>query len=138
MIENLEFNEDGIGEGTFLSSFFANEQDDRLWIYIQNKELSDYAEKCIEHFNSMNDDMIDIICKGIAESAKQDDFEEEIENIRDILEYCWFTSLIVGTPKSNEIEYMVEGEGEWGDCIGFIIRGDNVLYVGNDIYSEEI
>ena len=37
----------------------------------------------------------------------------------------------------DEIAYAVEGEGEWGENIGFVIKNDSVVYVGAD-YLEHM
>lgn len=34
--------------------------------------------------------------------------------------------------KDDEIAYAVEGEGEWGESIGFYINNGSVVYVGTD------
>ena len=140
MINNLFFDHDGIGEGTFLSNVFLNDGSNELIVYIENDSAVKYAEQCIEHFNSMQDEMIDYICNGILKCAKQDGLDEEIEleSTRDILKYCWFVALYIDVPTSDKVTYRVEGEGDWGECIGFIIKENEVAYIGNDIFSEEV
>lgn len=137
MIENLQSIAPGneIVEGVFQSKIFQNELDDRLCIYLRNASVFDYAERCIAHFNSMSDELIDQICKNLIKSSENDSPDEEyelpeLENVRDILKYCWFTSLTVDIPQTDEVAYTVEGEGEWGECVGFIIRNGKLLYVG--------
>lgn len=136
MIENLQpiAPDMDIMEGTFESAFFQNESDGKLYIYLRNASLVDYAETCIAHFNSMSDALIDQICKNLIKSCENDSEEDyalpELKNVRDILKFCWFTSLTVDIPQRNEIAYTVEGEGEWGECVGFIIRNGKLLYVG--------
>lgn len=139
MIENLKPFAPGekIMEGTFISRIFKNDGDDRLFVLLDNDTIKEYAEKCIEHFNNMPDEMIDLICSGIIKCAEvgglEEDFElPELENVRDILKYCWFTSLSVSIPEGDEIAYAVEGEGEWGESIDILVRGNKVLYVGYD------
>ena len=34
--------------------------------------------------------------------------------------------------KDDEIAYAVEGEGEWGESIGFYINNGSVVYAGTD------
>ena len=34
--------------------------------------------------------------------------------------------------EDDEIAYAVEGEGEWGENIGFYIQNNRVVYVGPD------
>ena len=42
-------------------------------------------------------------------------------------------TLYVGMGSSDdEIAYAVEGEGEWGENIGFVITNKSVVYVGAD------
>ncbi|MDE5770035.1 MAG: hypothetical protein K2I06_00185 [Ruminococcus sp.] len=125
-----------IMEGTFTSKFFKNEYSYKLSVYMENSSLIEYAEKCIEHFNSLSDDMIDEICHGLIESCHLSDVDfelPELENIRDILDYCWFTSLV--TIEDDGIYYLVEGEGDWGEEVGFVIHNDNVNYVGYDYFN---
>ena len=139
MIENLSLFAPGeeIMEGTFISRIFKDGDDDRLLVYFDSINIKDYAEKCIEHFNNMSDEMVDLICSGIIKCAEvgglDEDFElPEIENVRDILKYCWFTSLFIDIPKGDEVTYTVSGEGEWGEGIDVVVRGNKVLYVGYD------
>lgn len=139
MIENLEYYapDDKTMEGTFISRIFKNDGDDRLSILLEDDTIKDYAEKCVEHFNNMSDEMIDTICKGIIKCAEAGGLNEEFElpelkTIRDILKYCWFTNLAIFIPEGDEIAYTVEGEGEWEEGIDIAIRGNKVLYVGYD------
>lgn len=131
----------GIAGGSFKSKIFKNENNDELSVCLRNLSLADYAEKCIEHFNSMTDDMIDEICHGLIESCHLSDYEEfelpELKNVRDILEYCWFTSMAVDVPKDDKISYVIEGEGDWGEVVGFVIKDGNLAYVGTD-YEESL
>ncbi len=136
MIENLKYDE-GIIEGTFKSTIFKNDDSDELFAEINDESAVDYAQECVEHFNSMSDSMVDEICRYIIKSCENgglsEDFElPELENVRDILKYCWFTTMYIDVPDGDEIAYIVEGEGEWGECIGFVIRGNRVLYIGSD------
>lgn len=139
LIKNLEkiaTNEE-ILEGTFTSKFFKNDDSYEFLVYMENSSLTDYAEKCINHFNSMPDSMIDEICLGLIKSCHLSDAEDfelpELENVRDILNYCWFTSLV--TIEDDGIYYLVEGEGDWGEAVGFVIHNDNVNYVGDDYFN---
>ncbi len=119
-------------EGTFTSKFFKNDEGNELVVCLRNGDILDYAEKCVEHFNSLPDDVIDKICDGIIESCEE---EYELENVRDILEYCWFYDLTVDVPENDSISYVVGGEGEWGEVVGFAIKDGNLAYVGVD-YEE--
>lgn len=139
LIKNLEkiSPDEEIMEGDFKSFIFKGEDDNNEFsIYIRNSSLVDYAEKCIEHFNSLPDDMIDEICHGLIESCHLSDDEDfelpELENVRDILEYCWFGSMTVDVPEDDEISYIIEGEGDWGEAVGFVIKNSTLAYVGDD------
>lgn len=138
MIENLQkiVPDEEILEGTFTSSFFSNDGEKELVVCIRNGGIIDYAEKCIEHFNSLTDDVIDEICHGLIESCHLSDDEDfelpELENVRDILDYCWFTSITVDVPEDDGISYVVEGEGDWGEAVGFAIKDGSLVYVGDD------
>lgn len=137
LIKNLSANlpDGSILEGTFTSRIFRNENSAEMLIYFNSL---DYAEDCIEHFNSLSDDVIDEICHGLIESChlSDEDFElPELENVRDILEYCWFTSMTVDVPEDDGISYVIEGEGDWGEVVGFVIKNGILAYVGVD-YEE--
>lgn len=119
-------------EGTFTSEFFSSDEGNELAVNLRNGDILDYAEKCVEHFNSLPDDVIDKICEGIIESCEE---EYELENVRDILEYCWFYDLTVDVPENDGISYVVGGEGEWGEVVGFVIKDGTLAYVGVD-YEE--
>lgn len=135
LIKNLSANlpDGSILEGTFTSRIFRNENSAEMLIYFNSL---DYAEDCIEHFNSMTDDIIDEICQRIIKSLKLigADFElSEFENVRDILNYCWFTSMTVDVTEDDGISYVIEGEGDWGEVVGFVIKNGSLAYVGADI-----
>ncbi|MCM1131867.1 MAG: hypothetical protein NC340_00185 [Ruminococcus flavefaciens] len=131
LIKNLEkiAPDEEILEGTFTSAFFSNDEGNELVVCLRNGDIIDYAEKCIEHFNSLSDDIIDEICEGIIESCEE---EYDLENARDILEYCWFTSMAVDVPEDDGISYVIEGEGDWGEVVGFVIKNGALAYVGID------
>lgn len=141
IIKNLELiaPDEEILEGTFTSNFFCNEDGNEMSVCIKNGEIIDYAEKCIEHFNSLSDDVIDEICHRLIESChlSDEDFElPELEDVRDILDYCWFNSMTVDVPEDDGISYLIEGEGEWGEVVGFVIKNGSLAYVGVDYYEE--
>lgn len=108
---------------------------------MQSPDLSECAEKCVAAFQNLTESNINEICKGIINCAKEggidNDFElPELENAIDILNYCWFTTLYVNMlNKDDEIAYVVEGEGEWGDDIGFAIENNKIIYVGTDYFD---
>lgn len=140
LIKNLEkiAPDEEILEGTFTSKVFLNDNTDELVVCLRNGDIIDYAEKCVEHFNSLSDDVIDEICHGLIESCHLSDEEfelPELENVRDILEYCWFCDMTVDVPESDSISYTVGGEGEWGEVVGFVIKDGVLAYVGID-YEE--
>ena len=134
--------EDGVCEGSFKSSFFRNEENgNELSIYAQNPNLTECAEKCVESFNNLTESEINEICNGIISCAKEGGINEEFElpsldNALDILNYCWFTALYVNMlHKKDEIAYVVEGEGDWGEVIGFAVKNNKVIYVGIDYFD---
>lgn len=139
IIKNIIVVDDnGTLEGTFTSEIFPNDETQEMTIYIRNKSLMNYAKKCINHFNSMPDSMIDEICRRIIKNLKfiGADFElSEFENVRDILNYCWFTAMAVDIPENEEISYLIEGEGEWGEIVGIVVKNGSISYVGDNYYS---
>ena len=57
----------------------------------------------------------------------------KINDVREILNYCWFEALYVDMINDDdEIAYAVEGEGDWGTEVGFVIRDNKVIYEGVD------
>lgn len=131
--------EDGYCEGWFESKFFCDDENSKkLNVYVKSPDLSECAEKCVEAFNNLTEPQINEICKGIMESVKEGGMDKEFEcpapeHALDILDSCWFTALYVNMlHKEDEIAYVVEGEGEWGEVIGFAVKNNKVIYVGVD------
>ncbi len=131
------------GEGEFISSFFRNEDDNKLLLFAK-RDLSDYkqcAEKCVIAFNSLPDSVIDEICEKLIACAKDGGIAEDfrlphIDNPREIMKYCWFYSLYVNMKdKDDVVSYAVSGEGDWGEEVGFFVRNDTVEYVGTDFFD---
>lgn len=138
--------EEGACEGSFKSDFFRDDENgDELSVYVQSPNLTECAEKCVESFNKLAESEINEICKKIIICAEEGGINEEfelpaIDNALDILNYCWFTALYVNMlSKEDEIFYVVEGEGDWGEVIGFVVKNNKVIYVGIDYldYMEE-
>ncbi len=134
--------EEGFCEGSFKSSFFRDDENgDELSVGLQSPDLIECAEKCVEAFNNLTESQISEICEEIIKCAKEGGIDEEfelpaIENALDILNYCWFTGLYVNMlSKEDEISYVVEGEGEWGEVIGFVVENNKVIYVGTDYFD---
>ncbi|MBQ9519317.1 MAG: hypothetical protein IJR59_05430 [Firmicutes bacterium] len=132
----------GSWEGEFKSEIFKDDEGGRrLSVYAENSSAKKYAEKCVTEFNSLPENIISDICKGIIKSAKEnagENFElPEISDPADILQYCWFTALYVSVPEDeNQISYIVEGEGDWGEVIGFVIKNGLPVYVGADYFEN--
>lgn len=134
--------ETGVCEGRFKSNFFRDDENgDELSVYVQSSNLIECAEKCVEAFNNLTKSNINEICKKIISCVKEGDMEDEFEmpafnNDFDILNYCWFTSLYVNMlNEEDEIAYVVEGEGDWGEVIGFAMKNNKVIYVGVDYFD---
>ncbi len=134
--------QDDLWEGSFQSRFFRNEANQKeMFVCIQDPDAAQYAERCAEHFNALSESVIDALCmrimKCVAEGGIGEEFElPALRNARDILQYCWFTTLYVSLPEDEgEISYIAEGEGEWGEVIGFVIRNGQLAYVGVDYFD---
>lgn len=134
--------EDEVCEGSFKSNFFRNDENgDELNVYVKGSDLTECAEKCVASFNSFTERDINEICKQILSSAAENNVSEGFElpvldNPTDILRYCWFTALYVNMlSREDEIAYVVDGEGDWGETIGFAVRGNKVIYVGTDYFD---
>jgi len=138
MIDWLQL-EDGYCEGIFKSAFFHDdEDDDELCVYVKSPDLAECAEKCVEAFNHLTKPQINEICTKIISCVKESGVKAEFElpapdHAPDILNYCWFTALYVNMLREeDEIAYVVDGEWEWGDVIGFAVKNNEVIYVGPD------
>ena len=121
----------------------------KIFFTLFNKEINinvdfdvslEYAEKCVECLNSLNDNIIEQLCK---ESIKYcEDFRELFEenkivipeNIdgRKILEYIIPNTLIVNNPKDDKIGFHLECDCVWEIEHGleWTIKDDKILYVG--------
>ena len=122
------------GEGSFQSKFFQDDEyKHKLSIYINDDKLKECAEKCVESLNNLTDGMIDEICTQLWENVKDEFTLPKINDVREILNYCWFEALYVDLINDDdEIAYAVEGEGDWGTEVGFVIRDNKVIYAGID------
>lgn len=133
MIENLApctlATDDLVGE--FRSRIFKDYKSDYdyITIYLTVKTI-EYAEKCVEHFSNMPDEMVDAICKGVIKSSTK---EYKPENVRDILKYFCFDVMYTLDSENDGISYAVEGTGEWSKkTIGIVIKNGSLAYVGVD------
>ena len=131
--------EEGYCEGSFISAFFRDDENcNELVVCAKSPKLSECAEKCVEAFNSLSESEIKKICENIIisikESGKDSYFDLSIlDNPLDILNYCWFVTLYVDMLSlEDEIAYVMEGEGEWGSLIGFVINNGRIVYVGEN------
>lgn len=130
------------GEGCFNSRFFRNDENENELIVYANSDNPDFmecAEKCVNAFNNLSEPVINEICQKLISCAQEENSLDEkfelpaLDSPLDILDYCWFMALYVDmVNKDDEIAYAVEGEGEWGENVGFFIKNDSVVYVGTD------
>lgn len=134
--------EKGFCEGNFKSAFFHDDENgDVLHVGVQSTALMESAEKCVAAFNNLTELEISEICRQIINCLKEGGIDKgfelpAFENALDILNYCWFTTLYVNMlNEEDEIAYVVEGEGDWGDVIGFVVKDNKVIYVGTDYFS---
>lgn len=127
-------------EGVFRSNIFLNDAEEpELSIFIESPAIADYAEKCVESLNDLPDSAISDICDGIIKAAEECGDEYELDDPRDILKSCWFTAVYVNVPEDeDDITYIVEGEGDWGEVVGFVIKNGEPVYVGTEYmdYNE--
>lgn len=135
---------DGVGEGIFKSNYFKDDMGgDEFLVYIFNKTYADYAETCVRHFNRLSDEVINVICHHIILSAKQNHRNPgfvlpELKQNTDILNFCWFKAMIVSIPGDrSKASYVIQGEGDWGDVIGFVVTEDVVTYVGKNYLPNQ-
>ncbi len=134
--------EEGVCEGSFKSEFFRDDENSGvLNVSVKSPDLIECAEKCVEAFNHLTESERNEICREIINCVKEGGTGEEfelpaLENALDVLNYCWFTTLYVNMlSQEDEISYVVEGEGDWGDTIGFVVNDKKVVYVGTDYFD---
>ena len=135
---------DGIGEGSFKSSYFKDDMGGNdFLVYIFDKSYEKYAEKCIKHFNRLSDEVINVICYHIIKCAKQDNKNKnfhlpELQKNTDILNYCFFKTMIVSIPgDDSKASYIMQGQGDWGEMIGFVVTENTVTYVGKNYLPQQ-
>lgn len=135
---------DGIGEGTFKSRYFRDDMGgDEFLVYIFNSTYESYADKCIAHFNSLPENVLTVLCQHLIKTAKQDNRNPsftlpELKKPEEILNYCWFKAMIVSIPgDATKASYIIEGEGDWGEAVGFVVTEDVLTYVGCDYLPKQ-
>lgn len=125
-------------EGIFYSTRFCDDGGNHtLFVCIENEEDADYAERCVEACNALSEEAVSAVCMGIIRCAGdggEEDFAlPKLQDIQEILEYCWFTTLYPLPPKEDgHIVYAMEGEGEWGETVSFVMDNGRPVYVGTD------
>ena len=101
--------EDGYCEGNFQSVFFRDDlEGDELTIMAKSPELEEGAIKCVEAFNGLTESKINEICTRIVEFVKNGDMDydfdlSDVDNERDILKYCWFTTIYVNMLNNDTV-----------------------------------
>lgn len=89
----------------------------------------------MEAFNALSEAAVREICGQLAACAEESGLDEAdgLSDPQDILRYCWFAALYMDMAgPEDEVGYVVEGEGDWGEPVGFAVKGDRVTYVGPD------
>lgn len=163
VIKDLQTDENGwFAYGKFNStSLFKGEM--AVSIFIDDGATVEYAEKCIAHYNSLNNN-IDMLLKlqeylvrfflymysEWKEMGIYDEIVNEIEPVmegyksgRNLIEYLSEPTLYVYPPKGDGIGYGIECDCPWEpehQCL-IIIRNDELLYVGQsdglDAWGDE-
>ena len=127
----------GLRDCLFYSGMFRNSEGESVLEMLFFEGGRKFAEKCAEHIRTMPRNMIETICKGILNQyvyAKNNtDFEmPELSEITDILQYCSFKDADLHYNDEKIPAYIISGETKWNTCLGITIKGDKVLYVGDD------
>ncbi len=139
MIKHLE-DVGGYYEGNFYSPLFEAD----MVISLENNTFIEYAEKCVEHFNSLSDDKINLILEKCIEFFNDmyeqyaDDYGEDcnpdyltVENV--LGDYIEGISISISTPQNNDIlAYNVEILCPI-DCPVCSIKGDEIVYIGENM-----
>lgn len=150
MIGNLKFIQYGdtsYHEGTFFSTLF----DSDMTISIDKGVPLEYAEKCIDNFNSLPscvlNDLYDKCIEyyedtlfNIDDDCDLDFDMPQSESIhgRDILKYISVGTLEIEKPQGNSIAYILELNCVWEEEHGceWVIKDNQVLYVGKFYYTS--
>lgn len=163
IIRDLHTDEDGwLTEGKFDStSLFKGEMS--ILIFSDDGATVEYAEKCIAHYNSLNNnsDMLLKLQEYLArfflymyaewkDMGIYDEIIDAIEPVmegyqsgKSLIEYLSSPTLYVDSPKGDGIGYGIECDCPWEpehQCL-IIIRNDEILYVGQsgdvDAWGDE-
>lgn len=152
-IRALEPDKNGLGwlEGIFDSvSLFQGEMD--IIIYADDDVAKEYAERCVAHYNSLNDNKIllnqlqEYLAKYMlymydewVAMGMDDDIVSKTKVVIDgykagnlLIHYLSEPKLCIAPRMEDEIGYMIETECPWEpehQCL-IIIRGDTLKYVG--------
>lgn len=142
MINNLKKCEYGKNLFVYEGNFDSNEWEQMDIIIDEEKDI-EYAENCIRHFENMSEEMKQNMCGALIRYCERfrefaieadDDFEvPEIQQVEDILNYVYFSTIHVEDTEGNSIiGYSIEGSCDWEVEHGLqiIIRDKDILYVG--------
>lgn len=133
MIKNIQQTKYGLEGDCYFSLF-----DRDIRVSIDEDTNEEYANRCIEYLNSLSEEVVLKLC--LASIRYCNDFlsmigeEEKIfEKPTDVLSLIYPSVLIIPVPKNGhepviDMELNCEWEIEHG--MEWIIRADNVLYVG--------
>lgn len=80
----------------------------------------------MEAFNALPEAAVREICGQLAACAEEGGLDEAdgLSDPQDILRYCWFAALYVDMEGAeDEVGYVVEGEGDWGEPGGLCCEG---------------
>jgi hypothetical protein len=130
---------DELENGIFKNPLWADySKQQGIYICLEDISLKDYAEKCVNHFCTLPNNMINNICSAIIRCIEKfgginEDFNlSNLKNPKDILKYCWFTTMYIENPLEDEtqIGYSIEGESDWGEVVQIAIKDNSILYVG--------
>ncbi|MCT4597227.1 MAG: hypothetical protein N4A50_05040 [Vallitalea sp.] len=133
-INNVSSNEYGM-EGTTRFDMFDRE----IQVMMDDAVNIVYAEKCVEHLNSLSYDTVELLCEAALKYCFEfsDDVGigiPELNEKRDILKYIYPKILIIDEPEDElKIGYHMECDCEWEIEHGleFTILNDKVLYLGD-------
>lgn len=133
MIEDLE-QEDSGRSGVVYCQWLETE----LEVWIEEDVTVEYANFCAKALSSMNDQLIDDLCKAAIVYAE--DFCElvgqeppKVETVRDILRFIDFYNMLVDEPEDSTIPVVhLTGNCEWEPEHGVevVIRDGKLMYVG--------
>lgn len=147
LIQNLQHDD---SDNAYYGNVHLNLFNQDCQILIEDGASVEYAERCVDHFNHIDQSTIDkllerlykyyqFMLKECGQECIEDSLKEfahckTVPNVtqHNILQYVKMKMMVIEKPKQDIAAYSISGDCAWEPEHGveIIINGDNVLYVG--------